>query len=551
MSHVFRRCCATGIAALALALLLPVSSDAQGSSTAAPRSLRRLGGPAAFYTPPLRSAASLKQMAAKPRMADDIRAVLLEGGIPGTADAVLSVFTGATTSVKGAFCDEATPADGVIVECDVRPGTVFLWMAHRPMPKNGRRAPGRIENVRWDGTRPFKALLFRVTNDYRIYTFVLPMACSNLSLMTVTEVKGEPARIAADRRCDPVTGALRGTFTASGKDLGRVGRVEVSLNGQTAGAMTAPGWSLAFDKPGTYAFNATDTRGRAYPVEPQTITIDACPLPAPVIITTVAPTCRIVLSATPAPRGYTIRADTSGSTTGTADVAPAVTVVLRDDTGVVINQPLPGGSSADGTFTVRRAGTYRASATVTTPRVVETGLHRYEGTATCDATLTIEPPVRGNSVGVFLAALGGKERRVRERDDTGLEFGQCSPLLGLKFGVARRFTNNWEVAGAAGGALSLVSDDDKVKEHVLFADVELNKYFANNVFIGTGLSIWDITRGDTFTPAWLLHFGLPVVKDRSYSLFFIGEGRVFFDNVGDIENNYQFWAGLRLHVALR
>ncbi len=550
MSHVIRRCCAAVVAALVVAVLCPPSSAAQGSSVAT-RSLRRLGGPTAFYAPPLRSAVSLKPMAMKPRMADDIRAVLTDSGIPATADAVLLVFTGATASVKGAFCDEATPADGVIVECEVRPGTTFLWMAHRPMLKNGRRAPARIENVRWDGTRPFKALLFRVTNDYRIYTFVLPMACSNLSLMTVTDVKGEPAAITADRRCDPVTGALRVTFTAGGRDLARVGRVEVSLNGQTAGAMTAPTWSLAYDKPGTYTFNATDMRGQTYPLEPQTVAIEACPLPAPVTITTVAPTCSVVLSAVPARHGYTIRADTSGSTTGTTDVAPTVTVVLRDDAGVAVGQPLPGENRADGTFTVRRAGTYRALATVSTPRVIESGPRRYEGTATCEATLTIDAPVRGSGVGVFLAALGGKERRVREREDTGLEFGQCSPLLGLKFGVAKRFTNNWEVAGAAGVALSLVTDDDKVKESALFVDAELNKYFANNVFIGTGLSMWDITRSDTWTPAWLLHFGLPVAKNGTYSLFFVGEGRVFFDNVGDLENNYQFWAGLRLHVALR
>jgi hypothetical protein len=551
MTHVFRRWYALGTAALVVALLLPASASAQDRPQPGTHSLRRLGGPTAFYAPPLRSAASLKQMAARPRMADDIRVVLLDSGIPGTTDAVLSTFTGATTAVKGVSCEDATPLDGVIVECEVRPGTTFLWMAHRPIMKNGRRSPGRIENIRWDGKRPFKALLFRVTNDYRIYTFVVPMACSNLSLMSVTDVKGEPAGIATDRRCDPATGALRGTFTANGKDLGRVGRVEVTTNGQTVGAMTAPTWSLAFDKPGSYAFSATDARGRPYALEPQTIAIEACPIPAPVTITTVAPTCSVALSAAPVNHGYTIRVDTSGSTTGTNDVAPAVTVELRDDTGVVVGQPLSVTTGTDNTFAVRRPGTYRATATVTTPRVVETGLNRYAGTATCEATLVIEPPVRGNSVGIFLAALGGKERRVRERDDTGVEFGQCSPLLGLKFGVARRFTNNWEIAGAAGVALSLVTNDDKVKESALFADAELNKYFANNVFIGTGLSMWDLTRSDTWTPAWLIHFGLPVVKNGTYSLFFIGEGRVFFDRVGDIENNYQFWAGLRLHLALR
>jgi len=157
----------------------------------------------------------------------------------------------------------------------------------------------------------------------------------------------------------------------------------------------------------------------------------------------------------------------------------------------------------------------------------------------------------------FFDVLAGKERRVRPTDGRETvdgsapfasagpgEYAQCSPLLGFKFGVAKRFANNLELAGALGVALSLVTDDKKVREHQLFADVELNKYVGNG-FIGTGISLWDVTHSDTITPAWMLHFGIPLSKDRP--IYFIGEGRMYLDNADDIKNNYLLWGGLRVH----
>jgi hypothetical protein len=146
----------------------------------------------------------------------------------------------------------------------------------------------------------------------------------------------------------------------------------------------------------------------------------------------------------------------------------------------------------------------------------------------------------------FIDALVGKERRVRPLEGTALEFAQCSPLLGLKFGVAKRFENDWELAGALGVAISLVSDDDKVKEHALFADIEANKYLSGGTFLGAGLSLWDLTRSDTFAPAWMVHVGVPLAKDARFPVYFLVEGRVFLDQLDDVSNNYQFWGGVRV-----
>ena len=87
----------------------------------------------------------------------------------------------------------------------------------------------------------------------------------------------------------------------------------------------------------------------------------------------------------------------------------------------------------------------------------------------------------------FVEGLVGKDRRVRpiagrttvnglipvgNAGVSNLDFAQCSPNLGAKVGIAKRFQNNWELAVAGGVALSLVNADGKVREHEVLADVE-------------------------------------------------------------------------------
>ncbi len=128
------------------------------------------------------------------------------------------------------------------------------------------------------------------------------------------------------------------------------------------------------------------------------------------------------------------------------------------------------------------------------------------------------------------------------------DFAQCSPLVGLKVGLARRFESDWELAGAAGIAFSLIGADDKVREHEVLIDVEANRYLRADAFVGTGLSLWDVTHSDTFTPAWMGHVGLPLGTHPTHPVHFLIEGRVFFDQLDDARNNYQFWAGVRVHL---
>ena len=152
----------------------------------------------------------------------------------------------------------------------------------------------------------------------------------------------------------------------------------------------------------------------------------------------------------------------------------------------------------------------------------------------------------------FFDVLAGKDRRVRDLPLETIgggqafanagpgEYAQCSPLLGLKFGVGKRFSNDVEVNGAVGLALSLVNDDNKVREHAVFADLELNKYIGRG-FVGTGLTVWDFA--NETVPGLLLHFGVPLgSSDRVY---FLGQSRLFFAD--GLKDNYLLWGGVRVH----
>ena len=142
----------------------------------------------------------------------------------------------------------------------------------------------------------------------------------------------------------------------------------------------------------------------------------------------------------------------------------------------------------------------------------------------------------------------GKQRRTVEADDlddaVGAEAGIgsfCDPLVGLKAGVEFRVTPRVVLAPAVGVALNL----DESDRSGMFVDGEINYVFANEAYIGTGLGVWDMF--DDATLNLLVNFGIPMARfsDGRARLLFVVEGRLFFDEFDNIDNNYQFWGGLR------
>jgi hypothetical protein len=170
------------------------------------------------------------------------------------------------------------------------------------------------------------------------------------------------------------------------------------------------------------------------------------------------------------------------------------------------------------------------------------------------AAQAVQPPppppavVERATWGPFVAGFFGKQRRQYGADDpaelgTAALPGFCDPLVGLKVGFEKQLgSSQWVVAPAVGVAYN-TGESDRTS---LFVDAELNYKFTNGAYVGTGLGLWDFNHGDYMTPNGLVHFGVPLWRGAERNiLYFVTEGRVFFDRASDIDSNYQFWGGLR------
>jgi hypothetical protein len=150
----------------------------------------------------------------------------------------------------------------------------------------------------------------------------------------------------------------------------------------------------------------------------------------------------------------------------------------------------------------------------------------------------------------YVSGLFGKERRTRPVEITTgtstIETNEslCSPLLGVKFGPELRVKDNFKINPGVGLALNF--EDSGYTS--LFAEAEFNYYSTNlKNYIGASFGIWDFTHGDYVTPSIGVQFGSQVwTNAKEDRMYLVAEGRMFtrtFD--AGLENNYQFWAGIR------
>lgn len=728
--------------AAAACLLLASSAFAQSPTQPAAvkyHDAKRLGGATSFLARrPLTDAASLRRMVT-PGMTNDIRRVLREAGVPELHDSVMTALRGATSTRNVGSCTEAKPANGEVVECSFPVGATMDWMAYRPGVANGNTAPHALKNFRWAGAAPFEAFLFRVTNNGKTYTFVVPKPCGNIGVMptppdlAVTKTPdggtfaaggpvtftiavsnaapngAQPANNVRVTDTLPAAGGLawasatstRGTCNLSGDGnrsldcaIGTLQAQESATITVTSAASTAytacqaqqnpsarataDGTQPAEDsgsvncvparleltkgpKSGTFTIGSaasfslvvknsaaagassatnvvvTDTLPNNGGLEWATATSTAgtCTLSGNgnsalrCAVGTLAPgqEARITITSRPASYaacqaqnnpGARAVADGNLSATDTGSlncVRPELDVQKSPDGGtfrqgeqvkftvVVSNKAAAGASSASNVrltdLLPTNGGLSWLSATSTKGQCTLSG--KNNSSLSCDigvlapqesATVTIASTLKtprtacqaqpnpaveatgadgltakdGGSLSCdrttwfFGDAFVGKDRRTRPIDGitrndglpvaanalAGAAFAQCSPLFGVDLGIAKRLTNNWEVAAKGGAALSLVTAGHKVRQHEGYVDGELNKYLKGGTFLGTGLTMWDITRSASFTPGWLAHFGLPVVKSPTHPAYFVGEGRIPFKHIDDVPNNYQFWGGMRV-----
>ena len=75
----------------------------------------------------------------------------------------------------------------------------------------------------------------------------------------------------------------------------------------------------------------------------------------------------------------------------------------------------------------------------------------------------------------------------------------------------------------------------------------VNYHFGEKrAYVGTGIGLWDLFDGDHFTVTWIANVGIPMAQDsRGNKIYFIAEGRLFFDAPNGVDSNYQMWGGIR------
>jgi hypothetical protein len=501
----------------------------------AQRKITRLGSPATRFTAPIANTAALKKTFAAKSNQANVAAVLDQAGLGALTPKVLAALTA-----------------GDVTTTSVAPGTTIRWMALR---RGGK--PSIVLDAVWAGAKPFEGFAFTIEDGPKVYNFVVPKACGNLALLSQTEKPlPECIHIALERNCD----TKQVTFTASGTAISsrQATVVKVLRDGRQVGELLpASGFKGTFPlQPGRYTFLATDTHGREFGTCERDYALEACAAPAPPPPPPPPPatTCGALLTATKVKGGWNFAIDGSATGQGAAPAQKAV-IQLIGPAGTPVSFVVAGKSVTEleivPPFTT----------TVFVPKAVP-GTYTFRAQATsakgtprsCESTVVV--PEEKDRIDWFADGAFGKQRRQYELaapapSTATIEPGFCDPMLGVKFGPMFWFADGKASFTPAVGMAFMFGDlgdydygENDYNNVSTIVEGVVNYHFGENkAYIGTGIGLWDLFDGDHFTPAWVVNFGVPMGAERK--VFFIAEGRLFFDAPNGIDNNYQFWGGIR------
>jgi len=470
----------------------------------------RLGNPATRFAKPLKKADDLRVLLRSDKMKADVAAILSEVAWKGNLEDL----------------DRAAAA-AEISEVQVAPGTRLPFMASRLNKK-----PHVLMDVLWAGKKPIDAFAFEFSSNCVRYRLVTPKACSNFWIEDLGKDTTDP-------KCAPpppppvvsVSGASEACVTQP---------VEYSITvknppADNAVTLYVNGKELAADKLTNGAFKFTFTGA------PTPGTYEVKAVSGGVSSTTTVqvkpclPTCGITASPLPAKAGKPFTVDVTGSR-----VAPGVKggiktakVEVVDPKGVVVSTlEMPAGSLSRSDVVIKKGGIH-------TLRAVVTDEANQTSTNACEAQVDVK-----GGFPIFMGGYFGKERLTHDdasdHDDITpfAAFGRCSPLVGFEIGVQPKISDNAEFEAAVG--VKFPFEDDAHTN--LFVDAAINR-LASRGFFGGGVSAWDVGK-DSAGVGLLLQGGFDLDKDGKWQL--VGQTRVpFFNQFDDIENNYQFWGGLR------
>jgi hypothetical protein len=522
-----------------LALVAAIALLGAATDAFAQRQMTRLGNPATRFTPPVNTVAALQKTFKAKRTQAAVGTVLDKAGLASLTPQVLAALT-----------------EGKVTETSVAPGTAIRWMA---LKRGGK--PDILLDAVWAGKQPFKAYAFTIEDGAKIYNFVVPKVCGNLTLVSQTEQPmPECIRITMARDC----ATKQVTFTAGGTAISnnQATVVKVLRDGRQVGELLpASGFKGTFPlQPGRYTFMATDKYGREFGTCERDYVVEACaaPAPPPPPPPPAATSCGALVTAVKGKGGWDFNVDASASGQGASPAAKGVLQIIGPDgksvsfvyegkpqTEVTLSAPFTA------TFLVPKAkpGTYTIQAKATAANPVA-------APRSCEATVVVPEPTGMNW---FADGAFGKQRRQYELaaaapSTATIAPGFCDPMLGVKFGPMIYFNDGKAsfapAAGIAfmfGGLGDYDYGDNKYNNSSVLLEGVVNYHFGEKqAYIGTGIGLWDLFDGDHFTVSWIANFGYPMGQDsRGNKIYFIAEGRLFFDAPNGIDNNYQMWGGLR------
>ena len=522
-----------------IALVAAVALMGAATDAFAQRQMTRLGNPATRFTPPVNTVAALQKTFKAKSAQTAVGIVLDKAGLASLTPKVLAALT-----------------EGKVTDTSVAPGTAIRWMA---LKRGGK--PDILLDAAWAGKQPFKAFAFTIEDGAKIYNFVVPKICGNLSLVSQTEKPmPECIRITMARDC----ASKQVTFTAGGTAISnnQATVVKVLRDGRQVGELLpGSGFKGTFPlQPGRYTFMATDTYGREFGTCERDYVVEACaaPAPPPPPPPPAATSCGALVTAVKGKGGWNFNVDASASGQGASPAAKAVVQMIGPD-GTPVSFVYEGKPQTEvslappfnATFFVAKAkpGTYTLQGRTS-------AVNPAAASRSCESTVVVPEPT-----GMIWFADGafGKQRRQYELaaaapSTATVTPGFCDPMLGVKFGPMIYFNDGKASFAPAAGIAFMFGDlgdydygDNKYNNSSVLVEGVVNYHFGEKqAYVGTGIGLWDLFDGDHFTVSWIANFGYPMGQDsRGNKIYFIAEGRLFFDAPNGIDNNYQMWGGLR------
>jgi len=472
----------------------------------------RLGNPATRFAKKL------------PKQPDDVRVLLRGDALKADVAAVLN-----EVAWKGNLEDfDRAAASAEITKVQIAPGTRLPFMSSRSKGK-----AHALVDVLWAGRKPIDAYAFEMSSNCVRYRVVTPLACGNFWVEEIGKDTTDP-------KCAPpppppvvsVSGASEVCVTQP---------VEYSITVQNPPAdnkvtLSVNGKELVSDKLTNGSFKFTFTGAATPGTYEVTAVSGGVTGKTSVQVKPCLPTCGITASPLPAKAGKPFTVDVTGSrvAAGVKGGIKSAKVEVVDPKGVVVStldMAAPALSRND--VVIKKGGIH-------TLRAVVTDEASQVSTNACEAQVDVK-----GGIPIFVGGYFGKERLTHddaadhdERPAPFTEFSRCAPLAGFQIGIQPMISDNAQFEASLG--VKFPFDDDA--HTTLFGDVAVNRVLTNG-FFGGGISWWDIGKDSTGV-GLLLQGGFDLDQNGKWQL--VGQARApFFNQFDNIENNYQFWGGLR------